>query len=118
MLAAVLQASSTTQSSNTVFEVVAKNTVYGQWRCARKPSFGTGCICCLLPTFGWRLACGQCLLLSALSGPWWVAQLKAGLSPMCKFSAMRRMSASVKLRYPELVSPLNHSPVSKIDARM
>ena len=81
MLAAVLQASSITKSSNTVFEVVAKNTVYGQWRCARKPSFGTGCICCLLPTFGWRLACGQCLLLSALSGPWWVAQLRSGLSP-------------------------------------
>ena len=52
---------------NTVFEVVGKNTVYGQWRCARKPSFGTGCICCLLPTFGWRLACGQCLLLPAHS---------------------------------------------------
>ena len=42
-----------------------KHCVTGHWRCARKPSFGTGCICFLLPTFGWALACGRRLVLTA-----------------------------------------------------
>jgi hypothetical protein len=45
-----------------------KHCVTGQWRCGLDCSFETGCICCLLPTFGLCLACGQCLVLTAKSG--------------------------------------------------
>jgi hypothetical protein len=44
-----------------------KHCFTGQWLCGLDSSFGTDCICCLLPTLGWRLACGQCLVLTAQS---------------------------------------------------
>ena len=64
----LLEHTNPTQSSNTVLEVVVKNTVLLVSDVAHgKPSFGTECICCLLLTFGWALACGQCLVLTAHS---------------------------------------------------
>jgi hypothetical protein len=61
-----------THQPDTVFQhsvsgCCQKHSFTGQWRYARKPSFGTDCICCLLPTSGWALVCGQRLVLTALS---------------------------------------------------
>jgi hypothetical protein len=54
----------------------------GQWRCARKPSLGTDCICCLQPTFGRALACGRRLVLTALSCRSCGTRLTAASSPV------------------------------------
>ncbi len=62
-----------THQPDTVFQhsvsgCCQKHCFTGQWRCGLDLSFGTDCICFLLPTFGWALACGQCLALTAQSG--------------------------------------------------
>lgn len=63
----------TESSQHSVLGCCQKHCFTGQWRCVRKPSFGTGCICCLLPTFGCPMAFGQRLLFPAHSRPWRVS---------------------------------------------